>query len=380
VSAIQLLVNQSVVLDVKSPTGWSSEMWSDGAAVAFAATDTGTLPPGFVDDGLLVPSPFQIKPGQSLSGFSFLSPDPPATIQVIAQGFQQLPVLDENADTDSGGLTVNSFNGTVQGPVGATGLLNRIDDTAFYVRQHYQDFLSRDPDASGFQFWSAEITGCSTNQQCREVKRINVSAAFFLSIEFQETGYLVYRFYKAAYGNLPGAPVPLRREELIPDTRRIGRDVVVGVGNWQQQLDANKNAYAREFVAGARFTSAFPSSMTAAQFVDKLDQNAGGVLSAAERSSLISQLTNPADVQQRAAVLRKMAEDGDLARREFNRAFVLMQYFGYLTRNPNDAPDSDFSGYNFWLSKLEQFNGNYIAAEMVKAFISSDEYRKRFSQ
>jgi hypothetical protein len=52
-----------------------------------------------------------------------------------------------------------------------------------------------------------------------------------------------------------------------------------------------------------------------------------------------------------------------------------MQYFGYLRRNPNDAPDVDFSGYNFWLNKLNQFNGNFVDADMVKAFITSAEYR-----
>jgi hypothetical protein len=51
-----------------------------------------------------------------------------------------------------------------------------------------------------------------------------------------------------------------------------------------------------------------------------------------------------------------------------------MQYFGYLRRDP------DASGYGFWLSKLEQFGGNYIQAEMVKGFVSSDEYRNRFGQ
>jgi hypothetical protein len=61
-----------------------------------------------------------------------------------------------------------------------------------------------------------------------------------------------------------------------------------------------------------------------------------------------------------------------------NLAFVLMQYFDYLRRDPDASPDSDFKGYNFWLSKLDEFNGNFIAAEMVEAFISSDEYRKRF--
>ena len=75
-----------------------------------------------------------------------------------------------------------------------------------------------------------------------------------------------------------------------------------------------------------------------------------------------------------------MAENAEFRRREFNRAFVLMQYFGYLRRNPDDPPEPtlDFTGYNFWLGKLEQFGGNYRAAEMVKAFLDSQEYRRRF--
>ncbi len=82
----------------------------------------------------------------------------------------------------------------------------------------------------------------------------------------------------------------------------------------------------------------------------------------------------------RAQVLRSVAEDADLARNEFNKAFVLMQYFAYLRRNPNDAPDANFDGFNFWLNKLNQFNGNFVAADMVKSFISSGEYRQRFGQ
>jgi hypothetical protein len=80
----------------------------------------------------------------------------------------------------------------------------------------------------------------------------------------------------------------------------------------------------------------------------------------------------------RAQVLRSVAEDPDLNSAEFNRAFVLMQFFGYLRRNPNDAPDSDYTGYDFWLTKLNQFNGNFVNADMVKAFINSSEYRQRF--
>ena len=77
-------------------------------------------------------------------------------------------------------------------------------------------------------------------------------------------------------------------------------------------------------------------------------------------------------------VLRAAAEDADLVSAESNHAFVLMQFFGYLRRNPNDPQDTDYSGNDFWLTKLNQFNGNFVSAEMVKAFITSGEYRQRF--
>src|SRR5678815_1594267 len=65
-----------------------------------------------------------------------------------------------------------------------------IQDPDFYVSTQYVDFLSRFPDQSGLSFWQKEITDCGSNAGCIEVKRINVSAAFFLSTEFQKTGYL----------------------------------------------------------------------------------------------------------------------------------------------------------------------------------------------
>jgi hypothetical protein len=191
-----------------------------------------------------------------------------------------------------------------------------------HIRQHYLDFLNREPDDAGLAFWTNEITSCGADPQCVEVKRVNVSAAFFLSIEFQQTGYLVYRMYKAAYGDMPGAPVPLTRQEFLPDTQHIGQGVVVGTPGWEQALENNKNAFASDFVARSRFTTAF-QVMTADQFVDALNANAGGVLSQDEREQLVSELASGAKT--RAQILRSVAEDIDLAHNEFNKAFVLMQ-------------------------------------------------------
>ncbi|HEY3041594.1 MAG TPA: DUF4214 domain-containing protein [Pyrinomonadaceae bacterium] len=261
-----------------------------------------------------------------------------------------------------------------------------IDDAEFFVRQHYSDFLNRQPDPTGLSFWIDQITSCVIDQPCIEVKRINVSAAFFLSIEFQETGYLVERVYKSAYGDGMGIStiggthqltVPVVRfNEFLPDTQQLGQGVIIGQPGADEVLENNKRVFMDQFVQRPRFTTAFPVSMTAAEFVDTLNRNAGGVLSPAQRDQLVTDLST--NVKTRSQVLRAVAEDSDLFNAERNRAFVLMQYLGYLRRNPNDTPDTDYTGYDFWLTKLNQFNGNFVNAEMVKAFITSGEYRQRF--
>jgi hypothetical protein len=254
-----------------------------------------------------------------------------------------------------------------------------IDDSDFFVQQHYVDFLSRFPDQSGFAFWQNDINQCGSNPACTEAHRVNVSAAFFLSIEFQRTGYTVYKTYKAAFGDLPGKPVPVRREQFMPDTRSISNDVIVGQTDWDKKLDNNLNAYLQAFVQRGDFQAANPSA-NAATFVDTLFSHAGVTPTAGERNAAIAAFGAGNTAALRAAALRSVVESQTLHNAEFNKAFVLTQYFGYLKRDPDAAPEVglNYNGYNFWLGKLNEFNGNFIAAEMVKAFISSSEYKNRF--
>jgi hypothetical protein len=246
---------------------------------------------------------------------------------------------------------------------------NPLDTTEFFVRQHYLDFLGREPDAAGLAFWTTNIDACGGNSICRAEKRIDTSAAFFLSIEFQETGFLIERVYQSAFDRFP------TWSEFNEDRQKLGRGVVVGQGSWQMELEVSKQQFTADFVARPDFIALY-GGLTNQQYVDALDANTGGSLSAADRIALVAGLN--ATMETRASALRKVAENAAFTQREFNRAFVLMQYFGYLRRNPNDAPDSDFSGYNFWLAKLNSFAGDFRNAEMVKAFISSGEYRGRF--
>jgi YVTN family beta-propeller protein len=264
----------------------------------------------------------------------------------------------------------------------ASSTANASDSSEFFVAQHYRDFLNREPDASGLAFWTNEIEQCGTNAQCRELKRVNVSGAFFLSIEFQQTGYLVYRTSKASFGDLANKPVPVTVARLMTDAQRLGRGVVVGRAGWEQLLETNKLAFFNGWVQRPEFIARYPVSMAPVDFVSLLNASAGFPLNGVEHASLVAQLSANNTTQGRAAVLRQVAENAVFSARERNRAFVLMQYFGYLRRDPNDAPEPnlDFAGYNFWLTKLNDFDGNHVSAEMVKAFIASDEYRHRFGQ
>jgi hypothetical protein len=244
------------------------------------------------------------------------------------------------------------------------GTANPIDGSQFFVRQHYLDFLGREPDASGLNFWVNEIESCGADSACREARRVNVSAAFFLSIEFQETGFLVERLHSLAFGE------KVFYRSFVKEARELGEGVVVGQGEWRQRLDANRRAYAEEFAARAAFREEFPESLTAAQYVERLNTKASGALSTSEFAALVAGLE--AGTETRGSALLKVADDAEFRRREFAPAFVLMQYLGYLRRDPDEW------GYEFWLSKLNQFNGDFARAEMVKAFLSSDEYRRRF--
>jgi hypothetical protein len=268
--------------------------------------------------------------------------------------------------------------------------IDGLNDSDFFVNQQYVDFLNRFPDQGGFDFWvSQTIPGpCGGNMECWRLRRDNTSGAFFLSIEFQATGYLAERMYKVAYGDFVGTstlggthtlPVPIiKRSEFLPDTLQLSNGVVVDPNNnaWQTVLENNKIAYANDFVARPRFTAAFPASMTAAQFVDALNANGGNPLSSTERNQLVTDLSTGAKT--RAQVVRAVAEDQDLINSEKNKAFVLMQYLGYLRRDPNSGQDTDHTGYEFWLTKLNQFGGDFHAAQMVRAFIVSGEYLNRF--
>ncbi|HSS21471.1 MAG TPA: PQQ-dependent sugar dehydrogenase [Pyrinomonadaceae bacterium] len=243
--------------------------------------------------------------------------------------------------------------------------LNPLDTPEFFVRQHYVDFLNREPDESGFNFWSDQIINCGADTTCLERKRVNVSAAYFLSIEFQQTGGLVNELYRTSFDRRPFY------SEFVPDSQTVGLGVVVGRTGWEQLLENNKQAFVSAWVQRSAFVNAY-GGLSNDAYVDTLISHTGVTFTAGERNALVNSLVN--QTATRAQVLRQIAEDSRFISLKFNETFVMMEYFGYLRRDPDTA------GFNFWLGKLNQFNGNFEQADMVKAFIVSGEYRDRFPQ
>ncbi|MDX6694270.1 MAG: hypothetical protein QOF02_1873 [Blastocatellia bacterium] len=243
----------------------------------------------------------------------------------------------------------------------APSSVNPIDDARFFVRQHYHDFLNREPDQGGLDYWSGQITACGANAACLDERRIAASAAFFVEQEFQQTGFFLHRFIKAALGLRP----TYLQFTLDRNTLQNSAD-----------LEASKQAYAEAFVQQQNFKAKYGVNSTCPAFTDALLQNVGqnsGVDMTARRSELINECNTYANeiVLQRAHVLRKLIEYPEFAQAEYVPAFVLAQYFEYLRRDPDDG------GYEFWVDVLRnRAPGNYLG--MVQAFVNSPEYRARF--
>ena len=282
------------------------------------------------------------------------------------------------------GTQLTSFENTITSLInnGIT-IVTGAGNTRIFIRQHYYDFLNRQPDQAGWDFWVGTIDSCNGDPGCIEVKRINASRAFFESIEFQETGYYVYRLNKISFSTFTKengfiGPNP-RMEQFFLDQKRVGQNVIVGAPGWEALLNQNKATFANEWVTRSRFQSEYPLSMTNEQFVDKLYLTAG-VSDPATRNAMVNGLNSGTET--RGSVVKTIALSNAVGGNQqlfFNPAYVLMQYFGYLRRNPDDVPNhNNLDGFNFWVGQLN--NGIKTPFDMVNAFISSIEYRERFFQ
>jgi len=182
---------------------------------------------------------------------------------------------------------------------------------------------------------------------------------------YRSWSQVVYRIYVASYGEMP------RYSEFLPDVKLIGRGVVANSADEQTKLETNLNELAADWVERAKFRALY-KSMTNERYVDTLSENAGITLAPAERAALIDKLSS--DVITRAPVLLTIVNSRDFVKKEVNRSLVLLHYFGYLHRNPDDPPDRNLNGFKYWVRELE-VSGEI--GRLPRAFMASGEYEHR---
>ena len=263
--------------------------------------------------------------------------------------------LSNPAGAAMGNPNVSVLTITDDDTVAATS--NPIDQAQFFVRQHYHDFLNRVPDQGGLAYWTTQILQCGTDANCINARRIGVSAAYFAEPEFQRTGSYIYSLYSASYGKRPAYNQFMADRSLVID----GPD-----------LELNKQAFAEAWVQRPEFVARYPGNLKGTEFIDLLLQTAQNT-SGADLSELRPVLINDfLTYASRGRIAYLVAENRTFRLAEYNKSFVLMEYFGYLRR------DADEGGYQFWLDVVDnRVPNNYRS--MVCAFLTSAEYQRRFS-
>ncbi|MBA2647131.1 MAG: S8 family serine peptidase [Pyrinomonadaceae bacterium] len=247
---------------------------------------------------------------------------------------------------------------------------NPFHTNSFFVRQHYLDFLAREPDAAGFADWQNVLNGCGPAQgglgSPSGCDRVHVSSGFYRSPEFTDRGYFVYRFYEASLGRLP------KYTEFIPDMASISGFQTVA------ENEASKAEFIGGFMNKPEFTAKYVGLTTAgsaAQFVMKLEETIGMTIAEPLRSQLISEMSSGQKTA--AQTLRAFVESQQVYDKFFFRGFVAMQYFGYLRRDPEAA------GYNDWVDVMTNGRGAIQPKDyrhMILGFMYSIEYRERFGK
>ena len=241
------------------------------------------------------------------------------------------------------------------------------EDNDYFVTQHYLDFLGRLPDQAGFEEWNRVLNTCRNQGKLGAdpgCDRTHVSSGFFRSTEFGERGYWIYRFYHASLGRLP------KYVEFKPELQKLA-----GLHLTPAQLEANKAAFLNEFMTRPEFTAKYGGlTQNPTAFVNKVMEVAQ-ITSLANKDQLIAEMSN--GTKSPAQVLRAIIEGQEVWDRFFFRAFVAMEYFGYLKRDPDQA------GYDDWVDVLTNGRASAgIAPEdyrhLVFGFIWSVEYRNRF--
>jgi hypothetical protein len=275
--------------------------------------------------------------------------------------------------------------------VAPTAPQNPYLNNEFFVRMNYLDFLGREPDTEGFGTWTGLLNGCGPEKGFlgapKSCDRAFVSHGFIASPEFTDRGYNIYRMYEVALSRLP------RYSEFVPDMASMSG------APGSAELAQNTEQFAESFTNRGEFINKYSTVSTpaqAAQFIARLEQNAGVTLPAVtttlpgqptqyNRQDLINKRLNGEFTL--GQTLRAFVEQKVIYDKFFERGFVTMQYFGFLRRDP-DLNDLALEGWKEWVFVFTNGGAARNRPDILPrdihhltfGFIYSEEYRKRFGQ
>jgi hypothetical protein len=180
-----------------------------------------------------------------------------------------------------------------------------------------------------------------------------------LPAQFRETGFFVYRLYKASYGRMP------MYAEFMPDARVMSEGMKTDSTDGASDVERREREFAENWTTRAEFKKIYDGK-TNDEYVLMLYANMGLTKDATERERLVRDLNSGALTRARALLEATRGEMFIL--REFNSALVLMHYFAYLKRDPEE------DGHKFWLSIA---NSGVEPGDIHREFISSPESRMK---
>jgi hypothetical protein len=220
------------------------------------------------------------------------------------------------------------------------GILSGTREANFlFTMQQYRDFLAREGDAGGINYWTSALTaGTSPRNQLIDL--------FFNSAEFQGQLAPVTRLYFAYF---------LR----VPDYS--GLQYWIGQFRGGASLETISNAFATSPEFGQRY-----GALDNAQFVTRVYNNVlGRAPDAAGLSHWVGQL---ASGMTRGQMMVQFSESPEYLGRIGDSVYVTMIYVGMLRRAP------DQGGFDYWVGQKRAGSG--IA--LIDSFLASTEYQKRF--
>jgi hypothetical protein len=242
-----------------------------------------------------------------------------------------------------------------------SSLSNPVDDYHFFLTQHFADLLGRQPDQETFEKLSAQFSQCGSRADCLRARRLDVATALLTQNELPTTGLFLHALYSVGLGRRP------HLTEYESDRKEIR--------NYNGGIEEARLALVKAFVQRTEFDKKYPKTLNKAEFVDRILSSVSQSTDLDlknQREALIglSDGTNAG----RAAILAAISGQSNVLDSQYNQAFVLVQYFGYLRRDPDD------SGFNFWVNVLKSkpLRDPDSARSMICAFLTSTEYQNRF--